>query len=106
MTKSNMHRMEFHQQQLIKHCRICGKRLCKLKSQAPVFVCAKFPNDLLFPNAHPSSFCNPCYALLRRAEKARTSGLPYTYATKTMDWTGHNDNGCLVSSYEQTKALT
>ena len=39
--------MEFHLQQLVKHCRVCGKRLCKAKGKASVFDCNDFTEGLL-----------------------------------------------------------
>ena len=100
--------MEFHQQQLAKHCRICGKRLSKLKKQAPTYQCTQFQSDLLSTFAidisndlltvHPTQFCNPCYSVTRRKEKAHKVGLPYTHSTRIMEWTTHEVNGdCLVS---------
>ena len=105
-----IHRMEYHQQQLTKHCRICGKRLLKLKSHGPVYSCHKFTPDLLStfgvdtskdsPTIHPDSFCNSCYPVLKRAEKARLAGVPYHHSTKPMEWTAHGD-GCLVRKSTQ-----
>ena len=98
--------MEFHQLQLEKHCRVCGKRLCKIKSKAPVHLCTQYSIDLLHigvdvskdvPTTHPLKFCNPCYAMLRRAEKAHNTGVPYNSTTNPMEWTPHDDSGCLVS---------
>lgn len=97
--------MEFHQQQLGKHCRVCGRRLCKLKSKAPVYLCTEYSEDLLnlgvdvsgdVPTIHPLKFCNPCRAMFKRAEKARKAGVPYTHTTKPMEWTSHADSSCLV----------
>lgn len=77
--------MEFHHQQLAKHCRICGNRLSKKNKQAPAYHCTQFPTDLLSTfgvdissAVHPTQFCNPCYSVTRRADKARKVGLPYT----------------------------
>ena len=39
--------MDFHLQQLVKLCRVCGKRLCKAKGRASVFQCTKFKEGLL-----------------------------------------------------------
>ena len=98
--------MEFHQEQLAKHCRICGKRLCKKIKQAPAYYYTQFPADLLstfgvditqdLPTVHPIQFCYPCYSVTRRSEKARKTGLPYNHTTKTMDWVTHDGSDCLV----------
>ena len=99
--------MEFHQQQLNKHCRVCGKRLCKVKSKAPTYLCTEYSEDLLhfgvdvsgdIPTVHPLKYCNPCRAMLKRAEKARSAELPYTHNTKPMEWTPHNED-CSVTQF-------
>lgn len=61
--------MDFHQLQLAKHCRVCGKRLCKAKSKAPTFKCTDH-QSILFqcfgvdvsqddPMTHPLKFATP-----------------------------------------------
>lgn len=98
--------MEFHQEHLRKHCRICGNRLNKKKKHAQVYSCAKHQSDLLSTfkvdissdtdAIHPSHFCNPCYSVTRRAEKANQSGVPFVHATTVMDWSEHSVLDCLV----------
>lgn len=110
-----MYRMEFHHQQLEKHCRICGKRLCKVKKQAPSYCCNQFPADLLstfgldiskdLSTVHPTHFCNLCYSVTKRAERARKAGLPYTHTTVIMEWTTHDEDDCLVSTAQKKKCI-
>ncbi len=97
--------MEFHHEQLGKHCRVCGKRLRKLKSKAPIHLCMDHCEVLLLvgldvskddSTIHPLHFCNPCRAMLKRAEKAQKAGVPYINSTKLMEWTPHVDSSCLV----------
>lgn len=112
ITKFKCIRMEYHQQQLTKHCRICGKRLSKLKQKSPAYKCTKSVSDLLstfetdiskdLPTVHPVQYCNPCHLVIKRAEDARQHGLPYTHTTSVFNWTPHSDDHCLVSSDTQT----
>ena len=101
--------MEYHQQQLQNHCRVCGNRLRKgKKSQAPVYCCTKLKEELLSTFEvdidgddaliHPAKVCNPCYVVMKRDKQARTEELPYTHSTTVMIWTPHADSSsCLVS---------
>ncbi len=103
--------MEFHLEQLQKHCRICGNRLSKSKgSRQPVYCCADFSEDLAtcigirsVPEDDgvllPPKFCNNCFMKLRRVKKAKESGTP-SHQIQPMEWTSHTDD-CTVREYEQ-----
>ena len=94
--------MESHLQQLVKHCRICGKRLCKAKGRATTFECKDYMEELLMTfginagsddiHVLPSKFCKPCYAVMSRKVKASKEGVPYTHTVNPMTWTPHNTN--------------
>ena len=94
--------MDFHLQQLVKLCRVCGKRLCKAKGRASVFQCTKFKEGLLMTfgvdvtsddvQFCPTKFCNPCHAVLRRAVKANKEGIPYSHTINPRTWTPHTDS--------------
>ena len=47
MHKNQTLDMEFHHQELQRHCRVCGKRLCKAKSKATVYPCTRHQDSLL-----------------------------------------------------------
>ena len=110
MNSQNIHKnhMEFHQLELRKHCRVCGKRLCKAKSKATVDPCSKHPNLLLKcfgidvsqddPTVHPLSFCNPCYAVTRRWTKVAADGVHYSNSVQSMEWSSHVGSECGVST--------
>ena len=98
-TTHSIHRMEFHQQLLEKHCRVCGKRLLKAKvktSKVPVYQCSDHTDTLLScfgidlsddaSSTHPGS--QICYVVTKRAARANTDGVPYTHSTTIMSWTG------------------
>ena len=107
MNSQNIHKnhMEFHQLELRKHCRVCGKRLCKAKSKATVYPCSKHPNLLLKcfgidvsqddPTIHPLSFCN---LLLDYGTKAAADGVHYSNSVQSMEWSSHVDSECGVST--------
>ena len=88
--------MEHHREQLLKHCRVCGRRLCKAKGKAqPVYKCTE---DLQIlgvdigsgdgEDIFPTHFCNPCHAMVNRAKKAGEDGVPYR-SISPMEWTPH-----------------
>ena len=107
MNSQNIHKnhMEFHQLELRKHCRVCGKRLCKAKSKATVYPCSKHPKLLLKcfgidvsqddPTIHPLSFCN---LLLDDGTKAAADGVHYSNSVQSMEWSSHVDSECGVST--------
>ena len=74
--------MEFHVEQLQKHCRVCGKRLGKAKGRAVTYKSTSFIPELLASfgidvsgdkaHVHPLEFCNPCYVTMKRAVKKGT----------------------------------
>ena len=98
--------MEFHLQQLKKHCRVCGRRLSKAKGRATVYNCSDYRAKLIScfgvdtgsdqDNVHPPQFCNPCYAVTLRSEKASNASIPYTHSLDVFEWIEHSEVDCLV----------
>ena len=99
--------MDYHIDQLKKHCRICSHRLCKLKGKKqPVYPCSDHTEDLSsFVGLHicsdnedesifPTMFCNSCYLRIGRAKKAKMNGFPFP-PIEPMNWTPHQEN-CTV----------
>ena len=95
--------MNFHQLELSKHCRVCGKRLYKAKS---VYSCVEHSDSLLKcsgievshddPAVHPFKFCNPCYAVTRRLAKATATAVHFSYSVLSMEWSSHSEGTCMV----------
>ena len=95
--------MEYHQDQLQKHCRICGNRLSKTKGRPqPVYSCADYTDDLVTfvglgsgdaveDLTLPPHYCNVCFMRLRRLKKARLNGTP-SHPIIAMEWTPHTEN--------------
>ena len=106
MHKNQTLDMEFHHQELQRHCRVCGKRLRKAKSKATVYPCTRHQDSLLKcfgidvsqgeSTIHPLKFCNPCNAVTRRWAKAFADGVHYTHSVQLMDWSPHTESTCLV----------
>ena len=112
-SKSSRFFMELHHQQLLKHCRVCGRRLCKAKGRAqPINECTQQKEDLHILGVDVSSgedeqvlpqhFCNPCHAMLGRAKKASEEGVPYQ-ATTLMEWTPHQPDCEVNKGTESTQ---
>lgn len=105
--------MEFHLQQLAKHCRVCGKRLCKAKGRASVYQCTDHIADLFTSfgvnvssddddKISPTKFCNPCYATMKRVIVAGKEGMPYTHTITPFVWTEHAPD-CSVRTNHHTR---
>ena len=97
--------MEYHTEQLAKHCRVCGKRLSKAKGKSTVYNCCEYTDQLQAcfgvdvgkdkEGIHPKNLCNPCYLITKRFAKARQAGVPYTFTRASFTWTEHTHT-CLV----------
>ncbi len=100
--------MDYHQEQLQKHCRICGNRLNKAKGrQQPVYSCKEHVADLVGytgvqnistndSNIFPQLYCNPCHSRLNRAQRAANDGVPFP-SISAMEWSPHQQEDCTVS---------
>lgn len=98
--------MDFHQEQLLHHCRICGNRLTKSKGKPQsVYTCADFSGDLesildLGTTSEgvplPPKFCKVCFIKLGRVKAAKASNTPI-HPIQPMQWTSHSDD-CKVRS--------
>lgn len=98
----DMEDMEFHLQQLLKHCRVCGRRLSRAKGRATVYQCTGHAANLLTflgvdvssdqEDTFPPHFCNQCYAMMTRVRKAREGQTAYIHSNATFNWTEHTPN--------------
>lgn len=100
--------MEHHQEQLLKSCRVCGKRLHKANKHATSYSCEAHVLQLLttfgvdvsgdVPEIHPPKFCMLCYSILRRATSASQKGASYSAVSKAVpfQWSSHTDPECPV----------
>ena len=93
--------MEYHLDQLKKHCRICGGRLNKAKGKVQgVHSCAEHSTALQtfvgIPRAEEECtvhgmFCNPCFLKLQRVNKASLDGVPSNFLV-AMEWEPHQED--------------
>lgn len=100
--------MDFHQSQLAKHCRVCGRRLSKARSRAIVYDCSAHQPGLFTSfgvnlgdddaDTHPPKFCNPCYLTMKRDLKARAEGTRYLHEVNPFTWIKHGP-GCQVRGF-------
>ena len=84
----NTDTMDYHTQQLSKHCRVCCKTLTKAKGKCTVYNCADYKDQLLATFGvnlsndsdvvHPTNFCSCCYTITKCSAKASQDGVPYT----------------------------
>jgi len=98
--------MDYHQEQLLKHCSVCGNWLNKAKGRAqPVYACTKQTEDLSVHarNANVSTedsdvclqcYCTPCHFKMSRAKQAAKNGLPF-HSITAVEWSPHEE-GCKV----------
>ena len=101
--------MEFHQEQLNKCCRVCGKRLLKAKGkmgQSHIFQCSENATVLLEvfgievssdnSTIHPQQFCLSCNSVARRRMTAIGKGQAYRGRQEVFNWLAHEED-CAVS---------
>ena len=91
--------MEYHLQQLPKHCRVCGKKLFKTKGRSVTYNCEQYKAELTATfsieisqdcsEQHPPQFCQSCYCGMKRATKATSEGSPYCSSIVVYEWTKH-----------------
>ena len=100
--------MDYHLNELPKHCRICGERLqtSKGKYKATVYRAEAFCDHLQTafgvdvncdsPTVHPQSFCKVCKVAMGRVIDAKTKGIPYKCSVKVYHWEKHEEEDCKV----------
>lgn len=92
---SNTMESQYHSEELLKHCRVCGGSMVKQRVSYNTIEKA----DLLYkthgidtrgdqPDVHPTRFCIKCHASMLR----------YTLTTSVISfkWTPHSDPECRV----------
>ena len=70
---------EYHQNQLAKHCRVCGKAVKGYahsvnKGHRNLLAVAGIDTSQVSKEVPPNSFCNGCYLTLRQIQAADLSG--------------------------------
>ena len=101
--------MEFHKEQLLKSCRVCGKRLRTFQGKGRSFACTSNCKLLLETFAidvsqdqsdtHPPEYCFGCHGVIRRKVAADKKGLPYSTHAKhnLFKWHTHIEEVCEVN---------
>ena len=77
--------MEFHLEELGKHCRVCGRRLAKAKGKLVTYSSRDYAEQLKAsfffsasqddPDIHPPQFCQSCYCSMKRCSNAAKDGV-------------------------------
>ena len=94
---------EYHQNQLVKHCRMCGKAVKGYahsvnEEHRNLLAVAGIDTSQDSKEVHPSSFCNGCYLTLRQMQAADLSGNVRETALRPFQWVPHQE-GCLVCKH-------
>ena len=97
---------ELHQMELLKFCRVCGKRLSRNRVS---FRCQNHADKLATTfglqisddstAVHPPLMCHPCYSVLQRSKKAADSGRQFHHSVDLFDWTPHSPSQCVVCEH-------
>ena len=105
--------MEFHHQQLLKVCRLCGKRLTTAKGKRRTHSCMSNQQTILqtfgvdvqcdIPEMHPTSYCDPCHRVMQRQRQATQAGKTYSTQQNVYRWHEHDEPDCSVSKYKISK---
>ena len=93
--------MEYHKQQLNKHCRVCG-RYFDLEKERGVHECIEHKGTLKTylgmgignddTNTHPRLICNKCFSTVRNMEQGKVT---YTNLSP-FESSSHKDDSCTV----------
>ena len=94
---------KYHQKQLLKHCRVCGK-VAKgyahsvKKEHKNLLAVVGINTSQDSKEVHPNVFCNSCYLTLRQMQAAELSGNVRQTALCPFQWVPHQE-GCTVCSH-------
>ena len=99
----SMEGKEYHQNQLVKHCRVCGKAVKGYahsvnEEHRNLLAVAGIDTSQDSKEVHPNSFCNGCYLTLRQMQAADLSGNVRETALRPFQWVPHQE-GCLVCKH-------
>ena len=97
--------MEYHRQQLNKHCRVCGRYFRDLEKERGVRECIEHKGTLKTylgldidsddTNTHPRLICNKCFSTVRNMKEGKVT---YTNLSP-FKWSSHKDDSCTVRLY-------
>lgn len=97
-------RMDFHTSELVKVCRVCGKRVSKAKGKERSNVCMKYRKELAevfsidvssdCEDIHPLQFCQSCRVAIGNWY---TRGGISPSVGRVFQWTKHAESECRVS---------
>jgi len=95
--------MEYHQNQLAKYCRVCGKVVkgyaYSVNSEhSNLLAVAGIDTSQDNKDVHPNTFCNSCYLTLRQLQAADSSGNIRETALRPFQWVPHHD-GCTTCKH-------
>ena len=104
---SSGHSIEYHAKELVKHCRVCGKRFprgarqqkCKV-AKALIAQCYKSDIDVNDNTVHPRNLCHACVRQMKRIKAAQGSASLRTTAT-IFEWTAHTEGRCCMCEHFQ-----
>ena len=97
--------MDYHNQQVPIHCRVCGQRLTKYRGIS--YECKVFSAELKIAfdidtsgddvNIQPEIFCKQCQLSMQRTTSAIKKGVHYKCAVIVLNWLKHTDQECKVN---------
>ena len=101
--------MDYHNQQVPIHCRVCGQKLTKYRAKKSIsYECKAFSAELKIAfdvntsgddvNIHPEIFCIHCKLSMQRTICAITKGVHHKCAVILFEWEKHTDQECKVNS--------
>ena len=100
---------DYHAHELVKHCRVCGKRFARgsrqqHKSKTPktlIAACHGTDIDQDDERVHPPEVCHACLSQMRRIKAAQGSAVFRTTAN-IFTWTPHTEENCCVCEHFET----
>jgi hypothetical protein len=97
--------MEKHMEALERLCRLCGGSYSRYRVSyavgnhvASLKRAFSLDVDEDLSHVHPKSFCNKCYAILKRKENAEKENKVYLHCLEIIQWIPHSDDFCTTCS--------
>ena len=97
--------MDFHNTEVCRRCRICGK---VRKPRSVSMSVAKYVDEFLvtfgtdvrsdIADVHPSKLCGSCYSFMKRMGQETTSGKPRETGIQPADWQPYTGETCELCS--------
>ena len=97
---------EYHQNEFIKFCRVCGKRISRNRVS---FSCRQHADNIAqtfgvfcrddCPDIHPPFICHGRFSVTLRSKAAAEEDKQYHHSVETFSWISHTPDECTICEH-------